>query len=98
MSTQGFGFVNESNMSFLTDFYELTMCAGYFENQRNEMANFDLSIRRLPSNRSYLVFAVLDQVLLFLEAEKFNEHQLAFLRRPGFTGLLGIFGQLQVHL
>ncbi len=30
-----FDFVNENNMNLLTDFYELTMCAGYFENHEN---------------------------------------------------------------
>jgi nicotinate phosphoribosyltransferase len=80
----GFDFVNEDNMSFLTDFYELTMCAGYFENQRHETANFDLFIRRLPPNRSYYVLAGLEQTLLFVKGMKFNEQQTAYLRKLGF--------------
>jgi len=77
-----FDFVNETNMSLLTDLYELTMCASYFENNRiNETATFDLFIRKLPPNRSYFVFAGLEQVLLFLENIKFSEEQIRYLRK-----------------
>jgi len=71
-------------MSLLTDFYELTMCAGYYENRKSEIANFDLFIRRLPPNRSYFIFAGLEQVLLFLEQIRFNEEHLSYLRKQGF--------------
>jgi nicotinate phosphoribosyltransferase len=76
-----FDFVNEANMSLLTDFYELTMCASYFENKRNETATFDLFIRKLPPNRSYFVFAGLEEVLLFLKRMKFNDEQMAYLKK-----------------
>jgi nicotinate phosphoribosyltransferase len=84
MKKQGFDFVDHESMSFLTDFYELTMCAGYFENRRQETANFDLFIRRLPPKRSYFVFAGLEQTLLFLEGMRFNEEQMDYLRKLGF--------------
>jgi nicotinate phosphoribosyltransferase len=84
MKKTGFDFVDEDYVSFLTDFYELTMCAGYFENQTLEPANFDLFIRRLPPNRSYFVFAGLEQILLFLKSMRFNEQQIAYLRKLGF--------------
>jgi nicotinate phosphoribosyltransferase len=74
-------FVNETNMSLLTDFYELTMCASYFESKRNEAATFDLFVRKLPPNRSYFIFAGLEQVLLFLENIKFHEDQIKYLKR-----------------
>jgi nicotinate phosphoribosyltransferase len=76
-----FDFVNEDNMSLLTDFYELTMCASYFEEGKNEPATFDLFIRKLPPNRSYFVFAGLEQVLLFLNNIKFGEQELEYLRK-----------------
>lgn len=78
-----FDFVNEANMSLLVDFYELTMCASYFENKRDEVATFDLFIRKLPPNRSYFIFAGLEQVLLFLEYAKFSEEQIHYLSRRG---------------
>jgi nicotinate phosphoribosyltransferase len=78
-----FDFVNEDNMGLLTDFYELTMCASYFEEGKDELANFDLFIRKLPPNRSYFVFAGLEQVLLFLKNVKFKEEQLGYLEKHG---------------
>jgi len=68
----------------LTDLYELTMCASYFDNKRNEFATFDLFIRRLPPNRSYFVFAGLEQALLYLEKMRFTEEHLEYLRKQGF--------------
>lgn len=95
MKTPGFDFINEENMSLLTDFYELTMCQGYFENERTETATFDLFIRKLPPNRSYFVFAGLEQVLLFLENMKFTQEQADYLGTRGlskdFLAYLGKF-------
>ncbi|MEM2081835.1 MAG: nicotinate phosphoribosyltransferase [Candidatus Bathyarchaeia archaeon] len=72
-------------MSLFTDFYELTMCASYFDNQKFEPATFDLFIRRLPENRSYFLFAGLEQVLLYLKSVKFTEEHLAYLKKHGFN-------------
>jgi nicotinate phosphoribosyltransferase len=77
-------FLKEENMSLFTDFYELTMCASYFDNKKFEPATFDLFIRRLPENRSYFMFAGLEQVLLFLKSVKFTEEHLAYLKEQGF--------------
>jgi nicotinate phosphoribosyltransferase len=78
------GFVDEENMGMLTDLYELTMCASYFDNKKFEPATFDLFIRRLSPNRSYFLFAGLEQALLFLERVKFSEEHMAFLKKQGF--------------
>src|SRR4030067_2134658 len=78
------GFLKEENMILFTDFYELTMCASYFDNRNFEPATFDLFIRRLPENRSYFLFAGLEQALLFLKTVKFTEPHLAYLKKQGF--------------
>jgi len=78
------GFVDEHNMSMLTDLYELTMCASYFDHKKSEPATFDLFIRRLPPNRSYFLFAGLEQVLLFLEKMRFTEEHIEYLKGLGF--------------
>jgi len=77
-------FVDEENMSMLTDLYELTMCASYFDNGKFEPATFDLFIRKLPPNRSYFLFAGLEQALLFLEKARFNDEHISFLKKQGF--------------
>ena len=77
--------LKEENMSLFTDFYELAMCASYFDNKKFEPATFDLFIRRLPPNRSYLLFAGLEQVLRYLESVRFTEEHLAYLKTQGFN-------------
>src|SRR5271157_442333 len=77
-------FQTEENMSLFTDFYELTMCASYFDNKNFEPATFDLFIRRMPENRSYFLFAGLEEVLNYLESIKFTEEHLAYLKKQGF--------------
>ncbi|MEM1538984.1 MAG: nicotinate phosphoribosyltransferase [Candidatus Bathyarchaeia archaeon] len=78
------GLVDEENMNMLTDLYELTMCASYFDNKRFEPATFDLFIRKLPPNRSYFLFAGLEQVLRFIERMRFTEEHIEFLKSQGF--------------
>jgi nicotinate phosphoribosyltransferase len=68
-----------------TDFYELTMCASYLDNNMFQPATFDLFVRRLPENRGYLLVAGLEQVLRYLENIKFTDAHLAYLRRQGFS-------------
>jgi nicotinate phosphoribosyltransferase len=78
-------FQNEENMSLFTDFYELTMCASYFDNKKFEPATFDLFIRRLPENRSYFLVAGLEQVLQYLKNVRFKEEHLSYLQKQGFN-------------
>jgi len=78
-------FLKKENMSLFTDFYELTMCASYFDNKKFEPATFDLFIRRLPENRSYFLFAGLEQALLYLKTVKFTEEHLSYLKKQGFN-------------
>ena len=54
----------------LTDLYELTMAAGYFEAGKSaEWGTFELSIRRLPKNRQTLRVAFDDGRTFDLSAE-----------------------------
>ncbi|HEX9005152.1 MAG TPA: nicotinate phosphoribosyltransferase [Blastocatellia bacterium] len=64
-----------------TDLYQLTMAAGYHANGRHERASFEMFIRRLPENRSYLVVAGLEQALSYLSNLNFNEEEIEYLRR-----------------
>ena len=77
-------YLKAENMSLFTDYYELTMCASYFDNKNFEPATFDLFIRRLPENRSYLLFAGLEEALQYLQNIKFTEAHLAYLKKQGF--------------
>lgn len=63
-----------------TDLYQLTMAAGYHANKRHERASFEMFIRRLPPNRSYLVAAGLEQALNYLHTVSFNAEEIDYLR------------------
>lgn len=72
--------LSEDNAALATDLYELTMAAGYFRAGRNERASFELFVRDLPPNRSYLVVAGLEQAVRYLRTLRFPEGALRYLR------------------
>jgi nicotinate phosphoribosyltransferase len=65
----------------LTDLYELTMAACYFEaGKTEEKASFELTIRRLPANRNYVLAAGLPQIVDYLLGLGFTDEEIAYLR------------------
>ena len=65
----------------LTDLYELTMAAGYFETGKSaEWGTFELTIRRLPKNRDYVLVAGLQQALEYLLNLRFTGPEIDYLR------------------
>ncbi|MGH2756867.1 MAG: nicotinate phosphoribosyltransferase, partial [Actinomycetota bacterium] len=72
--------VDDRNVALLTDLYELTMAASYFENGMNAPATFDLFIRDLPQERNFLVACGLEHALTYLEALRFEDESLSYLR------------------
>ena len=67
------GLINDANVILATDFYQLTMGAAYYQynlqNNREEhddIAVFELFIRKYPKNRNYLIYAGLEQVIHYL--------------------------------
>ncbi len=82
----------------LTDLYQLTMAAGYFQaGKTGERATFEMFVRRLPANRNYLIAAGLAQAVEYLAGLRFSAEQIAWLRglpqfsrvRPEFFDELG---------
>jgi len=69
-----------NNRALLTDLYELTMAAAYFEHRVPTRATFELFVRQLPPERSYLVAAGLDSALGYLENLNFTDQDVTFLR------------------
>ncbi|WP_370327150.1 nicotinate phosphoribosyltransferase [Euzebya sp.] len=67
--------------ALFTDFYELTMMAGYADaGLADAPATFDLFFRRPPEGVSVLVSAGQQLALDFLEALRFTDEDLAYLR------------------
>src|ERR1700721_2794319 len=72
----------------LTDLYELTMAAGYFQTRFDARATFELFVRHLPKHRNYLVAAGAEQALEFLENVSFTTEEVEYLRRhPVFRNI-----------
>ena len=67
--------------ALLTDFYQLTMAHAYFELGMNETAVFELSVRRLPSERRFLIAAGLEQALEHVESLAFDASDIEYLAR-----------------
>jgi nicotinate phosphoribosyltransferase len=65
------------------DLYQLTMLQGYFDQKMEESAVFEFFIRRLPKNRSFLIFCGLDPVLDYLETLRFSHQDLEKLKQCG---------------
>lgn len=65
----------------LTDLYELTMAAGYFEaGKAEEKATFEFTIRRLPAHRNFLLTAGLAQAVDYLLNFSFQADEIDYLR------------------
>ena len=83
--------------ALLTDLYELTMLAGYFEHGMHERpAVFDLFFRQNPFHGGYAVFAGLDPALRYLEELRFGDEELSYLDslkmfKPDFLSYLEHF-------
>lgn len=73
-----------SYSALLTDLYQLTMLAGYFEKGMHEdPAVFDLFFRTPPFKGGYVIFAGLESALRYLSELHFTENDLSYLETLG---------------
>ncbi|MGH9583452.1 MAG: nicotinate phosphoribosyltransferase [Bryobacteraceae bacterium] len=64
-----------------TDLYQITMGAGYFAaGKAKEIATFELSVRRLPPQRNFLIAAGLAQAVEYLLSLSFRTEGIDYLR------------------
>lgn len=75
--------MNLLNSALLTDLYQLTMAQAYLEQQMDKPAVFEFFVRRLPSSRTFLLAAGLEQVLEFLSQVHITSEELAWLEGTG---------------
>ncbi|MDL1957349.1 MAG: nicotinate phosphoribosyltransferase [Candidatus Desulfofervidus auxilii] len=73
-----------NNLALITDFYEFTMAACYYQKKMFAPATFSLFIREYPPNRGYFVSAGLEDVLEFLESFHFDQEDLDYLDSLSF--------------
>lgn len=74
--------MEKSNLTMLTDFYEITMANGYFcTDMADDIACFDMFFRRIPDDGGYAIMAGLEQVIEYLENLEFTDEDIAYLRK-----------------
>ncbi|MFW6332542.1 MAG: nicotinate phosphoribosyltransferase [Thermodesulfobacteriota bacterium] len=73
--------VQSEDLNLLTDLYQLTMAAAYYEKEMFAPATFSLFIREYPKDRGYFVSSGLTDVLDFLEDFHFDRDALNYLEK-----------------
>ncbi len=73
--------MNYSNLTMLTDLYELTMMQGYFlTNTHEKEAVFDLFFRKNPLKNGYSIACGLELALDYIKSLKFTEEDIEYLK------------------
>ncbi len=73
--------MDKMNLTMLTDFYELTMANGYFQNGfKDKIAYFDMFFRKVPDNGGFAIMAGVEQLIEYLKNLKFTDMDLEYLR------------------
>jgi len=71
---------NSENSALFTDFYSLTMAQGYWKNNRQEKAVFEMFFRQQPFGGGYSIFAGLGTLLERLSNFSFSDDDAEYLR------------------
>lgn len=73
--------MDKMNLTMLTDFYELTMAYGYFQNSfKGKQAYFDMFFRKVPDKGGFAIMAGVEQLIEYLKNLKFDEKDIEYLR------------------
>lgn len=81
-----------NHSALLTDLYQLTMMAGYYENNMDEIASFEVFIRNYPPNRCYFIAAGLEQIIDYALNIKFTKDEIEYIRNlKGFENISADF-------
>lgn len=76
--------MDSMNLTMLTDFYELTMANGYFENGlMDKITYFDMFFRKVPDNGGFAIMAGVEQLIRYLKNLKFSDEDIKFLGSKG---------------
>ena len=69
-----------TNLTLLTDLYELTMMQGYFKNPTDQMVVFDAFYRTNPNGGAFSITAGLEQVIEYVRDLHFAPDDVDYLR------------------
>lgn len=71
----------KDNYTMLTDFYEITMANGFFnEGYKDKIVYFDLFFRSLPDNGGFAIMAGVEQMIEYLKELHFDNDDIEYLR------------------
>ncbi len=72
---------NQTNLTMLCDFYQLTMSNGYFQTDlANRICYFDVFYRRVPDKGGFAIAAGLAQVIDYIQNLHFDAEDIEYLR------------------
>jgi len=71
------------NSALFTDFYSLTMAQGYWKQNQNRKAVFEMFFRRPPFGGGYAIFAGLETLLENLASFSFSGEDIDYLKSLG---------------
>ena len=84
--------------ALILDFYALTMANAYQRFLPQAEATFELFIRNLPKNRSFLVACGISDVLSYLKTFEFTKDDIAYLKQFNFKNdFLRFLGRLKFN-
>ncbi len=70
-----------TNLTMLTDFYEITMANGYFEyGMDSQIGCFDMFFRKVPDDGGFAIMVGVEQLCEYIKNMKFTDEDIAFLR------------------
>ncbi len=69
-----------TNLTMMTDLYELTMMQGYFNSQAKEQVVFDVFYRKNPSGSAYAIACGLEQMIEYIKNLSFSYEDIDYLR------------------
>ena len=71
--------MDRTNLTMLTDFYEITMANGYFKNgMKDKIAYFDMFFRKVPDNGGYAIMAGMEQLIQYIQNLKITQEDLDY--------------------
>ncbi len=72
------------NFALATDLYQIVMAAAYYSSpyhrDRKTVGIFEMFVRKLPKNRSFLIVAGVEQVIQYVLNLHYNDDQIAYLQ------------------
>ena len=73
--------MDRDNFTMLTDFYEMTMANGFFnEGFKDRIVYFDMFFRTIPDGGGFAVMAGVEQMIEYMKSLRFTEDDIEYLR------------------